>query len=448
MMSGPWPGVLTKERDFFHDSGDCVSSLGFFVACETQRLSSIEYLSIMTEDQDTAVVYNEQDLALRLVEAWYDSVWAYFMEKSVDKITKRLEKQSRKVSSTASVTSATSNATTSSILGKSVQEKMHSLVDNLEHVKEHLSAREFHNICAVCLKHADSLYPGFRDILHITHYLLKECEPYRGQLTSREIEALRLPTIFQHLFYQLCSYLLRRREILKLIVMPTKITHATYDICRQKYCRVLCEEVSVVQYGLYRLIKTIQAQRPSVSEEEPKPKPVKKTKKVRVSETKDTPTEEPPAPAAAVPDAPKADPTPPGSISTANSERTVPEVPEVKPKAKTTNKRSAIRRRKPTPPPPPANDSISESSEEEDFPDMPASGQRKRASLYRPFPDVMTTTKDESMSEESDITDLTDEDGLGSGTDSDEEDGEDVSFDDEVASDDATDDTDGSEEDD
>jgi len=40
----------------------------------------------------------------------------------------------------------------------------------------------------------------------------------------------------------------------KMILTPTRTSQAVYDICRQKFCRVICDEISVVQKGLKNLV--------------------------------------------------------------------------------------------------------------------------------------------------------------------------------------------------
>lgn len=219
-----------------------------------------------TKTEENSITHNENDVLLRLVECWYDTTWAYFIEKDSEKAPKRLEKRKRSVSSSASVCSVQSDG---SIMGKTMQEKLHILERLLREVEESMTSMDFQKICSVCMEESDQVYPGFKDILLIVRYLLRETDPYRNMLTPTEISNLTLPIVFQYIYYQLCEFILGNRkgsEIMKLVITPMKIKHATYDICRTKFCRLLCEEVSIIQYGLYRLIKKVTSQRPATKE--------------------------------------------------------------------------------------------------------------------------------------------------------------------------------------
>lgn len=218
------------------------------------------------------LTHNENDLLLRLVEVWYDVTWAYYMSSSVDHVAKRIDKHRKTVSSTASVVSVATTTTTrteGSMAGKSMKEKILALETHLRDIKAVMKARQFEDICRVSMKSNDDLYPGFKDILLIAKYLLQQSEQYSGLLTPQEINGLTLTQVFQYIYYQLCEYLLSNgmgREALKLVITPAKITHATYDICRQKFCRLLCDETSIVQYGLFQLIKVVRRDREHDSE--------------------------------------------------------------------------------------------------------------------------------------------------------------------------------------
>ena len=223
---------------------------------------------------ESSITHTESDICLRLVEVWFDATWAYYMSPSVEQFCKRMEKQRRSHSSTASVTSG--SVADGSIVGKSVQEKLYHIQKGLKAIKKHMGIKEFAELCTVCLKSSDQLYPGFRDILLIVKYLLRESDTYRGSLTSTEIDGVTLPQAYQYIYYQLADFLLRTSkgsEALKLLTHPVKITHATYDICRQKFCRLLCDETEIVEYGLLRLVKSLVKQRPPIDEPEPEPEP-------------------------------------------------------------------------------------------------------------------------------------------------------------------------------
>lgn len=227
------------------------------------------------------VTHTELDLSLRLVEVWYDITWAYYTSSSVDHVAKRIDRRRRAASSTASVASTIAEGTTA---GKTLREKLYILEKNLKNAKVLMKPRQFEDICKVSLRSNDDLYPGFKDILLIAKHLLVNSEEYQGTLTPEEVNGLTLTFVFQNIYYQLCDFLLTTRvgrEAMKLIIMPSKITHATYDICRQKFCRLLCDETSIVQYGLFHMIKKViherdeddeaSARQPEVTPEEPTP---------------------------------------------------------------------------------------------------------------------------------------------------------------------------------
>ena len=206
-------------------------------------------------DSESSITHTESDICLRLVEVWFDSTWAYYMSSSTEQFYKRMDKHRRAYSSTASV--AGSSVADGSIMGKSLQDKLYAIQKSLKVVEKKLGLDEFSELCAVCLKSCDQLYPGFRDILLIARYLLRESDTYRGKLTNAQIDSITLPMLYQHIYYEMSDFLLRTSkgsEALKLLTHPTKITHATYDICRQKFCRLLCDESGIVEYGILRLV--------------------------------------------------------------------------------------------------------------------------------------------------------------------------------------------------
>lgn len=218
-----------------------------------------------------AITHTEYDVSLRLVEVWYDSTWAYLMSSHASQIAKRVDKRRRHLSSSASVASSVGD---SSISGKPLVEKLETLQDYLTNVRARISYAEFKELCACCLKGSDHLYPGFRDVVLICHYLFRENATYRGLLTEREIDKISLSMIYQCIYYQMCDYLLhtaRGSEAMKLLATPTKITHAAYDICRQKFCRLLVDEIEIIQYGLFRLIKKVKRHRAKSAAAEPTP---------------------------------------------------------------------------------------------------------------------------------------------------------------------------------
>lgn len=203
--------------------------------------------------------HDESDMSIRLVEVWYDTLWGLFMSNSVDHVAKRMNHRRKLNSSSASVASTIVQG---SVVGKGVTEKLRVLEYQLKNIRKYMKARQFEDICKVALKSNDELYPGFKDILLVAQYLLHHADAYKNTLTNEEIRGLTLTLVFQEIFYQLCNFLLTSqagKEASKLIIAPCKITNAAYDICRQKFCRLVCDETSIVQYGLFEVVKkTIQ----------------------------------------------------------------------------------------------------------------------------------------------------------------------------------------------
>lgn len=270
----------------------------------------------MSASLHNPVTHTESDVTLRLVEVWFDSTWAYLM--SPQQMVKRVDHHRKHVSDTASVASSIAEG---SVVGKSVNEKIKVLHEALQMVHERLRYQDFKDLCACCLKSSDRLYPGFKDILLIVRHLLREDPTYRDKLHAKEIEKITLPMIYQCIYYQFCDYLLRTSrgsEAMKLLTTPTKLTHATYDICRQKFCRLMVDETDIVQYGLLRLIRKLIKYRqrshskPAVVLPPPPPTPVQSPAPVPVvdpypAEYKLTPKYKPPPPPLVDPAAPDVD---------------------------------------------------------------------------------------------------------------------------------------------
>jgi hypothetical protein len=217
---------------------------------------------------NNAFTYTESDLSLRLVEVWYDITWAYYMTYNADHVANRIDKRRKTLSSSASVASTTSVAEDGSVVGKSMEEKLYVLQRKLQQVTTKITLRHFENICNVSMKSNDVLYAGFNAILEIAQYLLLYEDAYQNLLTPEEIKTLELPYVFQCIYYQLCTFMLHTpmgRHAMKLVIAPSKITHATYNICRQKFCELLYEETSIVQDGLFLVAKHIRLDRSQVS---------------------------------------------------------------------------------------------------------------------------------------------------------------------------------------
>ncbi len=258
------------------------------------------------------ITYSESDVALRLVEVWYDITWAYYMSSSGNNVAKRIDDR-RKV--------VTKAAAGDGMLGKSIKEKLQGLQRSLQNIKLLMKARQFEDICRVSLKSSDDLYPGFKDVLLIVQHLMKGSDRYAGLLTPEELNGLTLTLVFQCIYYRVCAFLLAHRmgrEACKLVITPAKISHATYDICRQKFSQLLCDQTHVVHDGLLDAIKRIHMDREGGLEEQTDGDGVTSTASPVVTEDENAPPDaavwEPqtvPSPAPTTGNAPVSVPRPP-----------------------------------------------------------------------------------------------------------------------------------------
>jgi hypothetical protein len=240
----------------------------FFSQKNKKKAASSDQKILSTPNIQIKMEYTESDLLWRLIEPLYDVSWAYHMSSTVDNVAKRIERRRKTFSSTASVVSTATTATlasTPSLSGLSVADKVVAMETMLHRVSRVMRARQFEDICQVSLKSSDDLYPGFRDVLFIAQFLLERGSAYQGQLSCDEINGITLTQVFQNIFYEFCAFLLSEnrvgKEAIKLIITPTKITHAAYDLCRQKFARLLADQTGIVQDGLLRIIRRIQKDR-------------------------------------------------------------------------------------------------------------------------------------------------------------------------------------------
>jgi hypothetical protein len=227
------------------------------------------------ENQVMEVYHNESDIALRLVEVWYDITFAYYMSSDSDNVARRMDKRQKLLSTHDG-----------GMVQKTIDEKLESLRTSLKNIKQLMGDRQFDDICRVSLKSNDDLYPGFGDVLSIVKSVLKNTEGYANLLTPEEIDGITLPMLFQQIYYRLCEFLLSGRtgmEALKLVITPTKISHAAYDICRQKFCRLVCDEIEIVQRGMIDTIRVVRKnrQKSDAVEEVATSNPTPQPKKIR-----------------------------------------------------------------------------------------------------------------------------------------------------------------------
>lgn len=221
-----------------------------------------------------AIITTENDICLRLVEVWYDCTWAYFMSEHVGDIKRRLLQRSKHLSSAASVASSVDQRGGGT---DTWEDKMNRMENILKNVRERLRYTDFKELCESCLENSDKVYPGFGDVMGLTRRLLVDNNLYKGKLTDKDISQLSLPMVFQSIYYHLCDHLLETRtgaDAFKLLITPSKIKHATYEICRQKFCRIMVDEDKIIRDGLQSLIKKIVKYRQQQSSRPKAPRPV------------------------------------------------------------------------------------------------------------------------------------------------------------------------------
>ena len=186
--------------------------------------------------------YTDLDMSLRLVEIWYDMTWAFFMSTNTD--VENVENAKRFCTS----------ADGASVKNKSMSEKLALLTTDLRRVRRLIQHSQFQEICDVSLTRNDDLYPGFKDMLDISKEMLSD------RLPQTELDLLTVTPVFQCIYYRFCDFLMETatgRSMMKMIVMPTQTSQAVYDICRQKFCRVMCDETGIIREGLDDLVATM-----------------------------------------------------------------------------------------------------------------------------------------------------------------------------------------------
>jgi hypothetical protein len=210
--------------------------------------------------------YIDQDMSLRLVEIFYDMTWAFFISSNADSVAKRMDRH-RSSSSSASVSSV--NTESASVLNRSIVEKIEMLTTNLKKIRRLVAEPELTEICEVSLAKNDDLYPGFKDVLSIAKDLLSD------RLGVEDLEALTVISVFQCIYYRFCDFLIYNkqtgRQMMKMIVTPTRTSQAVYDICRQKFCHALFEEETIIKDGLSDLAATMLSSKPSTVSPPPPP---------------------------------------------------------------------------------------------------------------------------------------------------------------------------------
>jgi hypothetical protein len=206
---------------------------------------------------DTTTHVRALDILYRLLPIWYDSTWAFIMSPRGDTMLKRVNNHRRARSSSESVASSVADA---SLSGRSFEEKMQSARDHVGSIDTLLTYQDYKDLCACCLKTSDNLYPGFHDVLTLALDILKTDDRFVVKLTERELSKISIAMVYQCIYMHLCETLLgstKGTEALKLLTLPTKLSHPAYDICRDKFCRLFVDDEDIVTRGLESLVKRI-----------------------------------------------------------------------------------------------------------------------------------------------------------------------------------------------
>lgn len=218
------------------------------------------------------------DILYRLLPIWYDSTWAFLMSPRGETMVKRVNNHRRARSSSESVASSVAEG---SLTGRSFEDKLQSARKHLGAIDTLLTYQDYKDLCTCCLKTSDNLYPGFHDVLALALDILKSDDRFVVKLTERELNKISIAMVYQCIYIQLCDTLLtssKGHEALKLLTLPTKLSHSAYDICRDKFCRLFVDDESIVYEGLASLVRRIVRHRRESAP--PPPTPVEEDESV------------------------------------------------------------------------------------------------------------------------------------------------------------------------
>lgn len=203
--------------------------------------------------------YSEIDIMLRLMDPLFDMTWSWTQTFDQEKLLAKLKRRAAfEVSGSKSVSSKMSTMD-ASLSDMTLNEKIALLEANLKSVKKQFDDNFFDDI-STAFSLSQHLYPGFKDIDFIARYLYRENDKYNKLLDNSQIEMVTLAGLMKYGLFALAKFLLEHQkghEALKFLILPNKVTNATYDICRKRFCALVVDEVQIVQYQLTRLAKAI-----------------------------------------------------------------------------------------------------------------------------------------------------------------------------------------------
>lgn len=211
---------------------------------------------------DKQYTYNEVDVMMRLVDPLFDMTWSWTQTFDQEKLLEKMRKRAAFESSASKSVSSKMSTIDASLADLTMNEKIALLEKNLKNVKRHFNDSFFEDI-STAFSLSQNLYPGFKDIDFIARYIYRENDKYKGLLSADEIEQVSLAGLMKYGFFGLAKFLLEHKnghEALKFIILPNKVTNATYDICRKRFCTLLVDEIDIVTYQFNRLARAIRKQ--------------------------------------------------------------------------------------------------------------------------------------------------------------------------------------------
>jgi hypothetical protein len=208
---------------------------------------------------------NESDLMMRLLDPLFDMTWSWTQTFDVSKTLDKLKKISTNdaASSRKSVSNYSCSTVNTNTFDMSMSEKMGVFENNLKSVKKVFDDSFFQDL-ANSFSVTPSLYPGVKDVDFIARYLYREHDSYKTLLNPEDILKVTLFGILKHSFFGMIKFFMddvRGTEAMKYIILPNKVSNATYDICRKRFSNMLVEETSIVSFALVRLARELKKQK-------------------------------------------------------------------------------------------------------------------------------------------------------------------------------------------
>lgn len=205
----------------------------------------------------------ELDIMMRVVDPCFDVIWAYTQTFDTTKVLDKLKKRAGVGSSSASVRSLVSTVETT-MSDMRMNDKIALLERYLKRVKKEFSSDFFEDITTAMMM-SESLYPGIRDLDFIARYLYREHDAYKGLLRVEDANTVNVANVFKHVFFAVVRFLLQDRrglEAMKYITLPNKVSNASFDIARKRFCALVVDDTTIVPRALVKLSKELKSSSP------------------------------------------------------------------------------------------------------------------------------------------------------------------------------------------